>query len=129
MVKKWGFSVSVNNQSLSSRLMIHETKTLEITIGSHISKVVFNVISSSTNTIIIELFWLILHNLEMDWQTKNLYFEMLKEETSKFKALSMGLFGENQDCHLGALEDDPKFDQCMQNLDYDKNLKNAQIPK
>jgi uncharacterized membrane protein YcaP (DUF421 family) len=90
--------------------MTHETKTLEITIGSHISKVVFSVISSLTNTIIIELFWLILHNLQMGLHTKNLYFEMLKEETSKCKALSMGLFGENQDYHLGALEDDPKFD-------------------
>lgn len=41
----------------------------------------------------------------------------------------MGLFGENQDYHIGALEDDPKFDQCMQNLDCDKNLNNVQRPK
>jgi hypothetical protein len=36
--------------------MTHETKALEITIGSHISKVVINVISSSTNPIIVGLF-------------------------------------------------------------------------
>jgi hypothetical protein len=36
---------------------------LEITIGSHTSKVVFNVISSLTNPTITGLFWLNLHNL------------------------------------------------------------------
>ncbi len=37
--------------------MIHETKTLEITIGSHFNKIVFNAISSLTKPIIIGLSW------------------------------------------------------------------------
>jgi hypothetical protein len=38
---------------------------------------------------------------------------MPKEEAYKCKALSIGLFGENQDYHQGALEGDEKFNQCM----------------
>ncbi len=65
--KKMSMVVEViDNWSLSSKLMTHETKALEITIGSHISKIVFNVISSLTNPIIVGLSWLILHNLRMD---------------------------------------------------------------
>jgi hypothetical protein len=52
----------IDGQNLFSSLMMHETKELEITIGSHTSKVVFNVISSLANPSIIGLFWLILHN-------------------------------------------------------------------
>jgi hypothetical protein len=43
----------IDDWNLSSKLMTHETKALEITIGSHINKVAFNVNSSSTNSIII----------------------------------------------------------------------------
>jgi hypothetical protein len=56
----------IDSQSLSSRPMTHEAKALEITIGSHSNKVVFNVISSPKNPIIIGLSWLILHNPQMD---------------------------------------------------------------
>jgi hypothetical protein len=52
----------INSQNLSSRLIKHESKTLDVTIGSHISKVIFNVISFPKNLIIIRLFWLILHS-------------------------------------------------------------------
>ncbi len=44
-------------------LVTHETKVLMVTIGSHSNKVNFNVISFSTNLIIIGLSWLVLHNL------------------------------------------------------------------
>jgi hypothetical protein len=54
---------------------------------------------------------------------------VLKEETSKYKALPIGWFGENQDYHLGALEDDPKLEMCIQNLVCDRKPKSAQIPK
>jgi hypothetical protein len=46
----------INNHNFSSRLMTHETKVLEITIKSHFSKVMFNVILSMNNPIIIGLF-------------------------------------------------------------------------
>jgi len=77
----------IDGQNLFSSLMMHETKELEITIGSHTSKVVFNVISSLANPSIIGLFWLILHNPWVDWHTRSFHFEAPKEETSKCKAL------------------------------------------
>lgn len=65
----------------------------------------------------------------MDWNKRDFYFELPKEEISKCKALPIGWFGENQDYHLGALEDDPKPDMCIQNLACDKKLKSVQKPK
>jgi hypothetical protein len=43
----------IDGQNLS--LVTHETKPLNVTIGSHTNKVVFNVISSLRNPIIIGL--------------------------------------------------------------------------
>ncbi len=63
MEKSTPMSIKViDSHSLSSRLVTHETKPLDVTIGSHISKVVFNVISSPKNLVIIGLFWFVLHN-------------------------------------------------------------------
>jgi hypothetical protein len=45
----------INGQNLSLGLVTHETKALMVTIGSHSSKIIFNVISYSTNFIIIGL--------------------------------------------------------------------------
>jgi hypothetical protein len=52
----------VDGHNLSLGTFTHETKSLDVTIGSHISKVVFNVISSPKNLVIIGLFWFVLHN-------------------------------------------------------------------
>jgi hypothetical protein len=78
-----------------SKLMTHETKALEIIIGSHTSKVVFNVISSLTKSIIVGLSCFILHNLRMDWDMKSFHLEIPKEKTSKCKAPLINLFSEN----------------------------------
>ncbi len=75
----------IDGHNLSSKLITHETKTLIIIIGSHSSKVVFNVISSPTNPIIIGLSWLILHNHQMDWKMKCLHFESINETTPKYE--------------------------------------------
>jgi hypothetical protein len=56
----------INSWNFSLRPITYETKTLEVTIGSHISKMVFNVISSPKNLVIIALFWLVLHNAQVD---------------------------------------------------------------
>jgi hypothetical protein len=56
----------IDGRSFSSRPITHETKPLDVTIGSHTIKVVFNVISSPRNHVIIGLSWLILHNPRMD---------------------------------------------------------------
>jgi hypothetical protein len=65
----------IDGQSLSLGLIIHKTKPLDVTIGSHTNKVVFNVISSPRNPIIIGLSWLVLHNSQMDWRTRSFHFE------------------------------------------------------
>ncbi len=57
VIDGWGFS---------SRLITHETKALEVTIGSHTNKVIFNVISSPRNPFIIGLSWLVFHNPQLD---------------------------------------------------------------
>jgi hypothetical protein len=67
---------------LSLGSVTHETKALDVTITSHINKVVFNVISFLKNLVIIGLSWLVLHNPPLDWHVKNLHFE-----TPQHKAL------------------------------------------
>jgi hypothetical protein len=52
----------IDGQSFSSRPITHETKPLDVTIGSHTSKVVFIVVSSLRNPIIIGLSWLLQYN-------------------------------------------------------------------
>jgi hypothetical protein len=52
----------IDDRNLFSRHVMYETKVLMVTIGSHSSKIVFNVISFPTNLIIIGLSCLILHN-------------------------------------------------------------------
>jgi hypothetical protein len=56
----------IDGQSLSLRLVTHETKLLDVTISSYTNKVVFNVIPSLKNPIIIGLFWLVLYNPQVD---------------------------------------------------------------
>ncbi len=71
--------VEVNNgHSLSLGPITHETKPLDVTIGFHTNKVVFKIISSLRNLVIIGLFWLVLHNPQMDWHTRSHHFETLQ---------------------------------------------------
>jgi hypothetical protein len=46
----------IDGWNLSLKPLTHETKALDVTIGSHTNKVVFNVISSPRNPIIIGLY-------------------------------------------------------------------------
>jgi len=62
----------IDGRNLSSRPFTHETKPLNVTIHSHTNKVVFNVISSLRNHVIIRLLWLVLHNLQVDWHAFSL---------------------------------------------------------
>jgi hypothetical protein len=71
----------IDGQNLSLGPLTHETKVLTVTIGSHNNKVVFSVISSLTNPIIIGLSWLILHNPQVDWKMKSLHFESINKTT------------------------------------------------
>jgi hypothetical protein len=56
--------------NLSLWQVTHETKTLVVTIGSHISKVVCNVISSPINHVIVGLSWLVVMVME-NYKNKN----------------------------------------------------------
>jgi hypothetical protein len=56
----------IDGQNFSSKPVTHETKPLNVTIGSHTNKVVFNVISFPKTLVIIGLSWLVLHNPQMD---------------------------------------------------------------
>jgi hypothetical protein len=70
----------IDGRNLTLGTIIDETKPLDVTIGSHTNKVVFNVISSLINFIIIGLLWLVLHNPRVDWHTKSLHFETPQHE-------------------------------------------------
>jgi hypothetical protein len=78
-----------------------KTKALDVAIGSHTNKVIFNVISSPKNLVIIGLFWLALCNPQMDWHKRNLHFETLKHETPECETFIISMFGEIYDraCH------------------------------
>jgi hypothetical protein len=52
----------IDSWSLSSKPITHETKSSDVTIGFHTNKVVFNVILSPKNHVIIGLSWLASHN-------------------------------------------------------------------
>jgi hypothetical protein len=60
----------IDGQSFSLGPVTHETKPLDVTIGSHTNKVVFNVISSLRNLVVIGLSWLVLYNPQVDWHTR-----------------------------------------------------------
>jgi hypothetical protein len=84
--------------------------------------VAFNVISSSTNPIVIGLSWFILHNPWVDWCIKNLYFDVSQKITSKCeKPTSKNIISEGEDYHLD--NSCIKFSKC------DKYLGNAQDVK
>jgi len=56
----------IYGRSFSSCWITHEIKALDVTIGFHTSKVVFNVILFLKNIFIIALSWLVIHNPWMD---------------------------------------------------------------
>jgi hypothetical protein len=57
----------IDGQSLSSKLVTHETKVLDFTISFHTNKVVvFYAISLPKNHVIIGLYWLVLPNAQVD---------------------------------------------------------------
>ncbi len=87
----------IDGWNLFSRPITHETKALIVTIGSHNNKVVFNVISSTTNPIIIKLSWFILHNLRVDRKMRNLYFESINETTPKYEAFPISTLDSEHD--------------------------------
>jgi hypothetical protein len=84
-------------------------------IGFHTNKVVFNVISSPKNLVIIGFFWLVLYNPRMDWHMRSLHFETPQHEALECETFVKSMHGQNQDgvCHVTG---NTFGDECMQNL-------------
>ncbi len=77
----------VDGWNLSLSPITHETKILDLTIGFHTNKAVFNVISFLRNHVIIGLSWLVLHNPRVDWHTRSLHFETPQHEALECETL------------------------------------------
>jgi hypothetical protein len=73
----------INNQNFSWGLVTHEIKALDVTITFHTNKVVFNDISSPKNLV----FWLALHNSQVDWCMRSLHFETPQHEALECETL------------------------------------------
>ncbi len=123
----------VDGQKNSSWLIAHETKALNVTIGFHTNKVVFNIISSPRNHVIIGLSCLALHNPQLDWHTKNLHFETPHEhKVLKCETFVGNMHGKNQNgvCHL---IENMREGECMKNLKqkevYFNNMRKLRCPK
>jgi hypothetical protein len=106
----------IDGQKNSSRLIARETKALDVTNGFHTNKVVFNIISSPRNHVIIGFSWLVLHDPQVDWHTKSLHFETPHEhEVLECETFIGNMHGKNQNgvCHL---TENMCEGECMQNL-------------
>jgi hypothetical protein len=92
----------INKELVWKHWWKRQTKVLVITIGSHFSKIVFNVISSLTNLIIIRLSWFTFYNPWVDWHTKKFHFKPLNDETLECKAPSpsINIFRVDHDYHM-----------------------------
>ena len=64
-----------------SRDVIQETKALDIYIDQHQSIVVFNVIKSPSNPVILGLSWLDKYNPNIDWKKRKVEFKLEKIES------------------------------------------------
>jgi hypothetical protein len=76
----------INEQSLSSVNVIHETILLEVKFGSHSNSIIFTIIRTPSDPIILGLSWLERYNPQIEWKSKNIEFPViptLTERTSK----------------------------------------------
>jgi hypothetical protein len=95
----------INVRNISLGPMTHETKVLDITIRSHFSKVVFDVISSSKNPIIIGLFdsFCIIHEWISIWgvsilkhPNKNLWIVEPLSQTWLVKHMNLYIYAQRR---------------------------------
>ncbi len=110
----------IDGWNLSSRPITHETNALIIIIGSHSSTIVFNVIPSSTNPIIIGLSWLVLLNPWVDWKMKSLHFESINKITRKYEAFLTSMLDSE---HHSTCEDLIITNQHMHKLKHEGDIR------
>jgi len=62
----------------------HKTKPLEVSIEGHKSTIIFNIIKTPSNPIILGFFWLQKYNPMIDWRSPNLLFSLETFSTEFF---------------------------------------------
>ena len=73
--KKYPVAVEViDGRPLISGDVTHETKPLDIILEGHRSTIVFNIISSPSNPLVLGLSWLEMVNPEIDWKKRELVY-------------------------------------------------------
>ena len=88
VTKKCPVSVEViDSRSLVSRDVTQETKALDIYIDQHRNTVVFNVIKSPSNPMILGLSWLDRYNPDIDWKKRKVEFKLEKIESLNMQKL------------------------------------------
>ncbi len=60
----------------------HETKPLDIILEGHRSTIVFNIISSPSNPLVLGLFWLEMINPDIDWKKRKLTYQTIVSHIS-----------------------------------------------
>jgi hypothetical protein len=64
----------IDGRTIASGAITHETTPLELCIGKHMEKIIFNIISTPHHPIILGLPWLEAHNPIIDWRSRTLTF-------------------------------------------------------
>ena len=88
VTKKCPVSVEViDGRPLVSGDVTQKTKALDIYIDQHRSTVVFNVIKSPSNPVILGLSWLDRHNPDIEWKKRKVEFKLEKIESPNMQKL------------------------------------------
>jgi len=74
---------AIDGRALSSGDVTHETKPLEVLFEGHRSTIIFNVIKTPSNPLIVGLSWLEKYNPVVDWKSQSLSFSL---ETSVIRS-------------------------------------------
>lgn len=67
----------IDGRSLISGDVTHQTKPLDIILEGHRSTIVFNIISSPSNPLVLDLSWLELINPDIDWKKRKITYQTL----------------------------------------------------
>ncbi len=83
VLKKSPVAVEViDGRPLISGDVIHETKPLDIILEGHRSTIVFNIISSPSNLLVLGLSWLEMINPDIDWKKRKLTYRTIVSHIS-----------------------------------------------
>jgi len=72
----------IDGRPLISRDVTHETKPLDIILEGHRSTIVYNIISSPSNPLVLGFFWLEMINPDIDWKKRKLTYRTIVSHIS-----------------------------------------------